>query len=656
MNKVVLVTLLAAILGGCNGGSGEKKDDKKPQNPPPTQTKSTTSNLFFGETNHKSLSSLKNISIFDPSSKTVKIIHKQNIDIRYPVVNTEITKYNATRKSYENLHTKSVSFIDANLPKLFILEKDTSRTTQQIQAQSNATNLKAISKRGFNYKKIDYLGLKQFLIAKADNQQVLITPTMSSTDEALPFENKNLLALNFKSYGEKENGYVVYDDNSKELQTCTLDMKTCTKLKNLDTKPIYLGDILGTVKGIFLIEQKPFELNKADKSLTELALPEGFSIPQKKGHGSPYVLNGSDIYLINGEHNIFKYSTTDQTAIQLSSDGYAHGIRAFTNDMIIYGGDQNLHAVAKDGSNKNQSIELSIATKTTGHKYPFGLATAKHYLYNTFSLDKDTGKMSYFACKLENGQKKCKENSFWSTITTAKNGAMNFYASFKYTPSAYIRVDNTDQYGGGTIKAVNPSDPLGEGLTMGAIQNYNFQSFLNNSSYGDSLIDSDGYIVLYAKNDVNFKGDAFLMNIKKENSLENITNENAPTIEEINGNSPHCHGRYCTICHSFSGGKVYKDKTAKKSALGYTLKFLFEDSPSITAKIRKGKGENFNTPISSLVGKNFKVSISDKDGNTLNESSGYSHRGAEYFNCNFCHARTRELLRHGAPSAISIED
>lgn len=652
MKLVALATCVAAILIGCS--SSDKKEESKPPKHP-IQLQSTRSNLFFGETNHQSLSSLKNISIFDPTSNTLKIVDKQNIDIRYPVVNTAITKYDPATKSYEDLHTQSVSFIDKKAPKYFVLEK--SSTSQKIQAQSKALNLEPLSKRGFSYKKINYLGLKQFLIAKKGEKQVLIPPNMSASDDALDFENKTLFALSFKAYGEKERGYIVYDKKLKELQECSLDMKTCTKIKSIDTAPIYLGDILGTAKGIFLIAQKPFKLDKTNSTLVELALPDGFSIPKKVGHGSPYVLNGNDIYTINKEHNIFKYNTTDATTMQLSSDGFAHSILTFTDSMLIYGGDQNLHAVAKDGSNKAQSIELSIATKTKGHKYPFGLATAKHYLYNTFSLDKDTGKMNFFACKLENQLKECKPNSFWSAITAAKSGTMHFNASFRYTPRAYIRVDNTDQYGGGIIKAVNPQNPMSDGLTMGTIENYNFQSFLNNSSYGDSLIDSDGYIILYAKNDVNFKGDAFLMNLDKENSLKNITNEKAPTIEEINGNSPHCHGRYCTICHSFSGGKVYIDKAETKSALGYTLKFLFEDrSPSVIAKIRKGKGENFNTTISSLVGKRFKVIITDKDGEVLNHSSGYNHRGAEYFNCNFCHARKKELLKHDAPSVISVEN
>ena len=171
------------------------------------------------------------------------------------------------------------------------------------------------------------------------------------------------------------------------------------------------------------------------------------------------------------------------------------------------------------------------------------------------------------------------------------------------------------------------------------------------------MIDSEGNIVLYAKNDLDFRGDAFLMNLNKADSLVNLTNEASPEVDgAINAGRDHCHGRKCSVCHSFAGGKIYKDKAASGSANGYSVRFDFEDgSDSILAKIRKGSGENFNTPIQNLVGKNFKAVVVDENGTDVVSSIGYYHKGVEYFNCNYCHGRNGDL-KYDAPNVITIEE
>ncbi|SFV59475.1 hypothetical protein MNB_SV-14-609 [hydrothermal vent metagenome] len=72
------------------------------------------------------------------------------------------------------------------------------------------------------------------------------------------------------------------------------------------------------------------------------------------------------------------------------------------------------------------------------------------------------------------------------------------------------------------------------------------------------------------------------------------------------------------------------------------------------AKVRKGMGENFNTPLANLVGKNFTTFVVDENQTVVNKSNEFSHRGAEYFNCNFCHARNGNL-KYDAPNVITIE-
>ncbi len=99
-----------------------------------------------------------------------------------------------------------------------------------------------------------------------------------------------------------------------------------------------------------------------------------------------------------------------------------------------------------------------------------------------------------------------------------------------------------------------------------------------------------------------------------------------------------------------------KTKQVLQSAKNHTIRFEFEDgSDSILAKVRKGSGENFNTPLENLVGKNFKAVVVDENETAVVSSIGYYHKGIEYFNCNYCHGR-RGDLKYDAPNVITIED
>ena len=366
-------------------------------------------------------------------------------------------------------------------------------------------------------------------------------------------------------------------------------------------------------------------------------------------------MNGDTIYyIIDG--NIFCVNLNG-TVKQISTNGKADRFRAFTDDMVISGGDSGMYAFKKDGTTPT-AIEISVTTKTKGQKYPFDMAIGGQYLYNLYSVDKTTGKMTFRACKLENSKIDCKNDSFWSAVTASKSGKLNFTSSYKYTPYAYIRVDNTDNYGGGTLKAIEPTKALEDGITLGVVPTYNFQTFIN-SGYMNELIDSDGNLIIYAKNDLDFRGDAFLVNLNKENSLRNITNETPPDISVLNGGRGHCHGRYCAVCHSFAGGKIYDvgtnrytGKLGYVSAVNHNIKFEFESGDTLMAQIRKGEGENFNTPLANLVGKNFTAVVVDENGTAVAQSNEFSHRGVEYFNCNFCH-RDGDL-KHDAPNVITV--
>lgn len=648
------------MLSGCGGGSSSSSpavgDDTTSGTDKGTEVNilapqsGTQSHLFYGNSKHAGLGSLKNVMVIDTGDTDAVVASNEVLDVDYPVVTTTFT-YDAGNK-YKDLYADTLSYVSGDDPYKIVLKKG-SGAAEEV-ANSAESNITGTGRGGsHSYQKLDYLGSRQYLTVKgADESTLLIAPEMSGSDAAVAFDDKSLLTLTYPEYGVAADGYVVYDSNTSSLQECTTDMVTCIEIADVDPAPTFLGDVGGTLKSVMSISDEPYILDKSDNSMTKIA---GVTLPVKVGHSTPYELNGESIYFV--ENGNISRVDLDGTVKQISTDGKAEGFRAFTNDMVIYGGDDEMHAVMKDGSISTAAIEISVTTKTRGQKYPFNMGIGDHYLYTTYSLNTQTGNTTFSACKLEDGKKECREDSFWSAITAAKDGSLNFGSTYKYTPYAYIRVDNTDNYGGGTLKAIDPEKPLEDGLTLGTIATYNFQTFMQNSRYVDEMVDSDGNVIIYAKNDVNFRGDAFLVNLNKENSLKNLTNEPDPDIADINSkDGGHCHGRFCSVCHSFAGGKIYEDKAGTASASGHSIRFEFEDgSESLLANIRKGEGENFNTPLEGLVGKDFKAVVVDEAGTAVVSSVGYHHEGVEYFNCNFCHARAG-VLRHEAPNVITIED
>jgi len=653
--KLSTALLTAATLVGCGGGSSDvdRTDTTSSSDSGDTiihrlaPQNGTQSELFYGNSKHNALGSLSNSRVIDSGDSSKVLVSRDSIDVRYPGINTSLTY--GENGSYSDLYTQSISYVSESKPYIVSMAKGSG---------TEAANSSVGTLNAFSYQKINYLGAKQYLTATdGAGNQFLITPEMGTSDAPLAFDHKTLETV-------AANGYIVIhdaDDNkstTNELQKCNLDMSSCTKIADIGATTKYshgrpyaaydmtlLGDILGTTDSIYLSEKKIFKLNKADGTVAQTGIVTADS-------GS-HSLSGNEIFYLEGD-NIYK-STLDGAVTQISSDGKATGIKAFTDDMVIYGGDDYMYAVAKNGSLKDAAIELLVTTKTRGQKYPFDLGIGKQYLYTTYSVDAATGKTTYNACKLEDGKKECKEDSYWSAVTAAKDGTLNFESTYIYTPYAYIRVDATDNYGGGKVKAIDPKYPLEDGITMGSIKTYNFQTFVN-SGYDNDMVDSEGNIVLYAKNDLDFRGDAFLMNLTQENSLVNLTNEASPEVDgAINAGRDHCHGRKCTVCHSFAGGKIYEDKLGTASAKNHTIRFEFEDgSDSILAKVRKGSGENFNTPLENLVGKNFKAVVVDENETAVVSSIGYYHKGVEYFNCNYCHGRNGDL-KYDAPNVITIE-
>ncbi len=632
---ISMVTASMLLFTGCGSGDNDGETIKTSLYKLSPQSNNTKGYLFYVDVNPKSLGALNNITLIDSKNLKKDKISKEQIDVKYPVVTTTLD-YNATDKSYKNLTNRYLQYVSNGTAYKITLDD-----SKKIQNSSAAHLTKPL------YSKINYLGTRQYLTTVNDmNKTVLVTPSMSTTDIPLSFENKKLLSVTYPTYGEKIDGYLVYDSNTKTVQKCSLSMDECIDLMSTGSRD-YKGDIAGTVYSLFLTDGTLYKLNKNDATKSEISL-DGKTIAT--GHGTTK-FQGSDFYFIATDGNLYRVNLKNNKVVKVTKDKdeRLERIRGFTDDWVIYGSDTILLAVKKDGTT-DTPILLAETTKTKGYKYVTNFAVKNRYLFVRYNIDIKSGDTTYSACVFDNGKIECKQNSFWAAIVSKKEGKLDFDAQYIYTPYAYIRVDDTDNFGGGILKAIDPNHPLDDGIAMGRIANYNFQTFLSNYRYFTQVIDSDGGIVLFAKNDTNFHVDAFYMNLLKKNSLIQLNNLNPK--DDIYKGRDHCHGRVCMICHNFAGGKIFKDLNGTKSAYGYRVRLNFEDGTTLLANISKGKGENFSLPIKKITG-NFKAQILDSNDTVVNSSVRYYHEGRAYANCNYCNARFGKT-RFEAPGVITI--
>ncbi len=639
-----LVTLSTLAVGivlvtGCGGGGSSTSVSDTTLYSLSPQT-GTANYLFYGETNPQSLGSLKNVRVIDSSDPTkILVANDDTGDVRSPVVTTTYD-YNRSNGTYNNLHVATLSYVSNGTPYVVPMVKGENTPTQQ--QNSSATHL---SDPG--YTQVDYLGIHQYLIAQNDdtNQTVLITPDMTANDAPIVFGDRKLLSVTYPTFGDPIDGYLVYDNVAGEVQKCTTDMTTCTKIDfGVDVgSRDFEDDLTGTTYSAFIIDDQIYRLDKASGSVARIDF-NATTIDRT------YVQN-TDLYIVGDDFNIYRIDMLNNQTVKITpeADERIERIRAWTDNYVIYGSDTLFLATRKDGTS-TQPVILSQNTKTSGYKYVKEYGIGNIFLLELYSIDTNTNDTRYKACIFNDGDLSCKNDAFWAGIALKKEGKLDLKSSINYEPYALIRVDNTDNFGGGTLKAIDPDHPLDDGIAMGEAPNYNFQTFLTNSSsrYLNAIADDEGGIVLYAKNDTNFHVDAFYMNLLQKNSLVQLTNTNP--FPDVTTGRDHCHGRHCMICHNFAGGKIYEDINSSSSAYGYRVRLDFEDGRQVLADIAKGKGENFSIPLKELRG-NFMPVVLDQNGTITNQADGYQHEGVEYADCNYCHARYGKML-YGAPGVI----
>ena len=597
--------------------------------------------LFYGETDHTKLGSIKNIRILNTANVSSPLFKNDAQIVSSRPVPTIGLKYNIVTNTYTELNTKSVHYVTGVTP----YKVDLAKVADTAPSEVATSNI--VFKTGTTpvFTGIDYLGTKQYLVGQnTSGINVLVTSDMGANATPIAFANKALWTVSYPKYGADVSGYITYDSVTKKIQKCTTDMQTCTDIKTVSATPKFYGDIVGTTCSAFLADSKLYKLDKNSGITTEIATPAALLT------ASSSAINGGDLYYIgSNDETLNKINIATGVETKLATDDSEfkfsrfHG---FTNNWVIYGSDMHMRAVKKDGTTATP-IALSTTTITEGHKY-VTMGAGEQFLYVTYKLNDGVTTYKAHIFK-DDGTTTYKANSFWAAVIASKKGTLNFKSSYVYTPDKFIRVDNTDSYGGGTLKAVSPTNPFEEGLTLGTMPTYNFQTFLQNNYYFNKLITSDGNVIIYAKDDKNVKGDAFLLNIDKTNSLINLTNEAAPSegaVGTASGNALHCHGRHCMVCHNFAGGKIYDTKIGTNPITGYNVKLN-----SLVARLGKGKGENFNLPIEDITA-GFKVTVFKvSDGSEIKKS--ITTHDKSWVNCNFCH--DGKGVRGDAPNVITIE-
>lgn len=88
---------------------------------------------------------------------------------------------------------------------------------------SNATGLTAPS-----YAEVGYLGTTRMLLAtNAQGQEVIVCPTATGGEIAVPFNNKTFLTLWYETYGEMPSGAVVFDTSTFRFQKLVPPTEAC---------------------------------------------------------------------------------------------------------------------------------------------------------------------------------------------------------------------------------------------------------------------------------------------------------------------------------------------------------------------------------------------------------------------------------------------
>ena len=415
MRVKLSITLLTTLLFiGCGSSSSSESSDSNREVHQLKAQQGTQSYLFYGEVNPKSLGGISNVSVFDTNPSNKIISNDNTTDVSYPVVSTTM-QYNSADSSYSDMYVSYLSYISNGVA--YVVDMKKSSTPTAIQ-NSSANHLS-----DGDYEDISYLGTKQYLIAHNDdsNQTVLIRPNMSSSDEPIVFGDRELLSVTYPSFGEAIDGYLVYNNETKKVQKCNLDMSSCSDIMEAGSRD-FEGDVAGDVYSAFLTDDKLYRVNKADGTTEEISL-DGIKILE--GHGTTD-FNGDSFYFIGEDYNLYRASLTQKkvTKITQTADKRLERIRSFTNDWVIYGSDTILMASRKDGST-SEPILLSETTKTKGYKYVTNYGVGDEFLFVTYSIS-DDAKTTYRACIFDGASPKCKDNSFWAGATASKDGTINF--------------------------------------------------------------------------------------------------------------------------------------------------------------------------------------------------------------------------------------
>ncbi len=217
MKRTLSIVLSAAtaisILTGCGGSDSNidaPEDREETPNKIHTLSKQTgTGNyLFFGEVDPKSMGTLANTRVIGSEEiGKISVKNDDTSDVRYAALETQVGTFDADSMAYTDMHVETLSYVSGG--KAYVVPM----TRVEGKKPAPQQNSSAVHLSDAGYTKVNYLGVKQYLVAHDDDADtiVLITPQMGPNDAPLDIGDRKLLSVTFPKYGDKIDGYLFYN-------------------------------------------------------------------------------------------------------------------------------------------------------------------------------------------------------------------------------------------------------------------------------------------------------------------------------------------------------------------------------------------------------------------------------------------------------------
>ncbi len=94
---------------------------------------------------------------------------------------------------------------------------------------------------------------------------------MKPTDEPIDIGDRKFLTITYPAYGEPVDGYLLYNNETKMVQRCNLDVSSCIDIMEAGSRD-FEGASSKSVYSAFLVDDKLYRVNRATGRRSQEAL------------------------------------------------------------------------------------------------------------------------------------------------------------------------------------------------------------------------------------------------------------------------------------------------------------------------------------------------------------------------------------------------